>query len=777
MTTPQNVEVNVQGSFSGNLVVGNHNIVVNNPNGGVVNIVPPRPPAEPRTRPVNLRPRDFPELLDRTSEIDALTAAVHSLKPVTLFGENGIGKTSLLRKAAHVVNAKKFPDGVIYKAVRADARDDLLQDIYDSFFVSNADQKPDDDEVRARLNEIRALVILDDITLSREDTAFVLDTMPQSVFILASTERVLWGEGQAISLDGLPEDMAIQLFQQELGRSLLEDEKPVAAQICRMLLAHPLRILQTASMIREDGLSIPQAFQKLTTTRTQSPTVEIAVQKSSDTQKKIFSLLAVAGGFALTRDHMLKMIPVANFEAEVKSLVARGFVSEQGPNLSLSSDAASAIGKLWNLTDWEDALVGHFTNWLQTGPQDMLVDQASDLLFHLLQRVGEKKQWPQVVKLGKALERISILQKKWQRWVKILDLLRMAARALMDKNLEGWVLHQMGTRTMCLGMKVEAQGFLKQALELRNAIGDKAGLQVTQHNLNVLMNVPAPAQSSKPVRPRNGNTTRWLTLAAGGGGAGIVFLVLAFLAYRFVYPPATATPIPPSPSETFTPSPPPNTFTPTGTKRPTGTPTPTHTSTPAPVVLFDFVKNADNPDIAFWEYITDVGTFDELSYPVVFISDPKLYDPAEYMKLNETAYVGWLTTPAVEDRSLENLVVAAYPERANSIVRGSYLIPFPLQKGDVFVARVGHINPYKELPFDNDGLTYRVYFLDFATEQFILLGEQRDFMDGKTHAWRIPISDKLDGSRGRFILEIDPGTELRFDLGAWLDAYLEGVPR
>ncbi|MBI3167338.1 MAG: hypothetical protein HYZ22_02585 [Chloroflexi bacterium] len=775
MTTPQNVDVNVQGNFSGNLVVGDHNIVVNNPNGGVVNIVPPRPPAEPRTRPVNLRPRNFPELLDRVSEMEALTHAIQSSMPVTVFGESGIGKTSLLRKAAHAVDAKKYPDGVIYMVVRGDARDDLLQNIYDSFFVSPIDQKPDDDEVRSRLNKVRALIILDDLTLSREDAAFVLDAMPQSIFILASTERALWGEGQAISLDGLPEDMAVQLFQQELRRALTEDEKPVAAQICRVLLAHPLRILQTASMIREDGLSVSQAFQKLTTTRTQSPTVEMAIQKSNDTQKKIFSLLAVAGGFALTREHMLKMIPVPNFEVEMKSLVARGFISEQGPNLSLSSDAASAIGKLWNLTDWEDALVNHFTNWLQTGPQDMLVDQASDLLYHLLQRVGEKKQWPQVVKLGKALERISILQKKWQRWMKILDLLRMAARALMDKNLEGWVLHQMGTRSMCLGMKGEAQGFLKQALDMRNTIGDKAGSQVTQHNLNVLMNIPIPVQNAKPVRPRNGNAARWLTMAAVGGGAGIVFLIFLFLGYRYFVP--AETPVPPSPTDTFTPIPLTDTDVPTHTLTPTKTRTPTSTSTPTPVVLFDFVREANNSDNVFWYVVTDYGTFDELTTPLQFNEDPTIYNPLEYMKLFETSYVGWLITPPVEDRSRENLVLIAYPHRENSRVTGTFGLPFPLHKDDVFVARVGHINTNKEIPFDSDGLVYRVYYYESEIEKAVLLGEMQDFMDGKTYDWEIPIPDHLDGVIIRFILEVDSGKSASFDYAAWLDASLVGMPR
>ncbi|HNB37613.1 MAG TPA: ATP-binding protein, partial [Anaerolineales bacterium] len=426
MVEPQNVEVNVQGNISGNLVIGNHNIVVNNPNGGVVNVVAPLPPAEPRTRPVNLRPRNFPGLLDRTTEMEVLTQAIGSSAPVSLFGESGIGKTSFLRRAAHQLDLKTFTDGAIYLSVRGIARDDILQLIYDSFYVSPSNHKPTDGELRAKLNGVRAVILLDDVTLGREDASTLLDVMPQSLFVLSSSERMVWGEGQAISLDGLPEAEAIQLFEQELGRSITEDERPIVQKICKVLLMHPLRILQTASMIREDGLSIPQAFQTLTTTRTQTPTVEVALQKANDTQKKIFSVLAVAAGFGLTREHIVKLVGSAEFEANLKSLIQRGMVQEAGSSLSLSSDAAAALMRLWDLSSWEDALIQHFSNWLSTAPKDMLIDQASDLLFHLLKRTGEKKNWPQLVKLGTALERISILQKKWQRWVQILDLLRMA---------------------------------------------------------------------------------------------------------------------------------------------------------------------------------------------------------------------------------------------------------------------------------------------------------------------------------------------------------------
>jgi len=787
MSVPRNIELNVKGNFSGNLVVGDHNIVVNNPNGGVVNIVAPPTPAEPRTRPVNLRPRNFPDLLDRVPEIDAIANAIRTSNPVAIFGESGMGKTSLLRKSAHLDDSKIFQDGVIYLNARESARDDLLQTIHDSFFIASPEIKPTDGEIRSKLKDIRSLVILDDVTLGRDDVSYILDVMPKSSFLFASADRVLWGEGLAISLDGLPEGDALQLFQRELGRPLTDDEKPIGVQICRMLLTHPLRILQTASMIREDGLSVPQAFHKLTTTRTQSPTVEMAIQKSSDTQKKIFSLLAVAGGFWLPRDHMLKMISAANFDAEVKSLVARGFIAEQGTNLRMSTDAASSLANLWDLTGWEDALVEHFAGWLQTGPQDILVDQASDLLFHLLKRLGEKKQWSQLVTLGKALERISIMQKKWQRWSHVLSLLRVAARALADKKLEGWVFHQLGTRSMCLGAKMEAQNFLKQALDIRSAIGDKAGVQVTQHNLSVLMNIPMPAQHVKSGSMSGSSFTRWLLLAAAGGGTGIILLVLGFLGYQYLKPPAEETQAPissPTPSATFTSIPPSDTVTPTGTQPPTNTPSPTLTATSEPVVLFDFVNRASDPDVAYYQYIeTNYATPNALPsepMPLEFQRlDTDITSPWTYVFLVREPFVGWQAKINLEDSSTEDLALAMYMS-SGTRARGVFNVPFALRRGDEFVAKVGHLNPTEIGPgdiSDKDGVTYRLYYFEKDIGQAVLLGEIRDYMDGKTHEWRIAIPSHLDGVRVRFMLEVDSNLFFNYDYAAWLDAILIGSPR
>ncbi|MBN8582366.1 MAG: ATP-binding protein [Anaerolineae bacterium] len=777
MTMPQNVDVKVQGNFSGNIVVGNHNIVVNNPNGGVVNIVAPPAKDEPRTRPVSLRPRNFQGLLDRTLETENFLTAVKTSMPVTVFGESGIGKTSLLRKVAHLPEADAFKDGVVYLSTREVARDDLLQNLYDSFFVSRAEHKPTDGEIRAKLNDLQSMVILDDVTLSREDAASILDVMPKSLFVISSTERLLWGEGQSISLDGLPEGESLQLFERELGRGLTPEERPIALQICIILLTHPLRILQTASMIREDGLSIPQAFQTLTTTRTQAPTVEMAVQKSNDTQKKIFSLLAVAGGFALTREHVLRLIPAAGFDADLKALVGQGLVQDAGRRLSLSTDASAALSKMWDLSAWEDTLTNYFVDWLKTGPQDMLVDQVADLLFHLMKRTGEKKQWPKLVALGKTLERLSILQKKWQRWVQILELLRMAARALADKKLEGWVLHQLGTRAMCMGTKVEAQTFLKQALEIRRAIGDTGGIKVTQHNLNILLNPPVVKKTAQSVRSSSG-VMRWLLIAVVGGGAAVILSITTLAIVLFARGGEESTPIPPTITESPTVLPPTFTFTPlipTGTDIPTRVVTFTPSPTPVPVILFDFVARANT---ALWENTRNADTSEEQTETILFPTISPVYEPEYYVDELEEPYVGWEKAPRLEDASKDSLALLAYPRPSNSRLRGTYdLSNIILRDGDVLKLKVGHRFPDSEFPSDFDGLIFVVSFYDTSPDKIIYITEIRDYYDGTTNELTFPIPEGLYGRQGWFLLDVYTNEVLSYDWAVWIDAVLMGTPR
>jgi hypothetical protein len=539
---------------------------------------------------------------------------------------------------------------------------------------------------------------------------------------------------------------------------LKDDEIESAKKICATLFHHPLRILQTASMIREDGLSLPMVLSTLTNAQTQSPVLKATLEKSNETQKKILSLLAVAGGYMLTREHLATLAGDIQDE-DLQPLIRRGFVSEAESGFRLNGEAVMSLTNMWDLSGWEDALLNHFANWLQSAPQGILVDKLAETLFHLIQRAGEKKQWKHVVIIGRWLEKLYAVKKKWEGWLKILNLLRMAAQALGDKYLQGWVFHQMGSRSMCLGAKAQAQEFLKQALDVRKALGDKAGLQATQHNMNVLLNVPAPIQNSPSPKPKPQSSNLARIFIGGTSAVAVTALIVlaGFYFYPFDEPAPTATPT--------------ATEAPTSTLTPTLLPTITATATPQKTILFDFVNEADK---AKWVYIPSVSILEFFQDEITFNPPLDGSSPESYVSLNGS-YVGWERLPRLEDTSIEDdLVLLTYP--SGSKIQGSYdLSNTVLQAGDELVLHVGHKYPDGEFPISPFVVTFRVYYL--VNDQSVLLAEIEDKYDGKTQEMKFEISEKLYGTSGIFILEADSQGDPFFDWGAWMYAALEGLPR
>ena len=88
-----NRSLHIQGEI-GQLVVGNHNIVIGSIHGGVVNILSPeqQPHLRSRSTPVFLLPRSFPHLLGRKDEISTAIAAFQSQQSVEFYSQPGLGR-------------------------------------------------------------------------------------------------------------------------------------------------------------------------------------------------------------------------------------------------------------------------------------------------------------------------------------------------------------------------------------------------------------------------------------------------------------------------------------------------------------------------------------------------------------------------------------------------------------------------------------------------------------------------------------------------------------
>lgn len=255
---PESVSVHVEGNVSGQIAIGNNILQIGDVHGGVVNVMAPGETVKPKPRPtpVDLRPRPFPDLLDRDAEIKTATAALQSAQPVEFHAVAGSGKTSLLRHLAHHPAASALPDGVVYLSARRQPADDLLQSLYDAFYETDVPFKPTDAQIKHDLQNKKALILLDDAELAREDVEVMMDTAPACTLLLASTERRMWGEGQSLPLGGLPPADALALIERELGRSLTPRERPVAQRLRAHSKSNPLALIQIAAEVREKGLRL-----------------------------------------------------------------------------------------------------------------------------------------------------------------------------------------------------------------------------------------------------------------------------------------------------------------------------------------------------------------------------------------------------------------------------------------------------------------------------------------------------------------------------------------
>ncbi len=590
LPSAESIAVHVEGEVSGQVAIGNNILQIGSIHGGVVNIAMPEQQLRPRPRPspVFLRPRPFPDLLDRETEVGAVTAAFQSATPVEVHGQAGVGKTALLRHLARHPAVTSFPDGVVYLSARRQPVEDLLQSLFDAFYETDIPFKPTDAEVRHALQGKRALILLDDVDLARDEVETLMDVAPACAFLLASPERCLWGEGRVLGLRGLPPSERLALVERELGRPVTPPEHAAAQALCTALDGHPLHILQAAAMAREEHLPLAEVACRV---QTPSPAEALAAQVLDtlpEPEGQVLAILAALGGAPLPADHLAALAGLPNVAPVLETLQRRGLVQAHSPCYSLAGTLGQAVQQTSDLTPWAERALAYFTTWAerQRNAPGRLLEEADPILRTLEWAIGAGR-WVDVMRLGRAVEGGLALGGRWSAWAQVLQWLLQAAQALGNQPAEAWALHQLGTRALCLGDGAAARTSLAKALRLRQALGDRIGAAVTCHNLDLLLGPPPPPQRPSGPPPEPPSTPSPAGLAAPGiplllKGAvallAVLLLALSGLGVWYFYPRPTPTPTLTS-TPTNTPMP---ASTPTPTSTPTSTPTPTNTPTHTP---------------------------------------------------------------------------------------------------------------------------------------------------------------------------------------------------
>jgi hypothetical protein len=543
------VDVHIEGDVSGQIAIGDNILQIGDVHGGVVNIIQPgkKPTFSQRPRPVMVRPHKFPGFLDHESEFGTAMGALNAGESVSVYAGNGMGKTTLLRHLAYHAPGDNYPDGILYFPARIKNVDDLLQIIFDHFFESDSPAKPTDAELRQFLQGVEALILLDDALLNNDEVLELINAVPQSAFILASSERCLWGEGCCIELTGLPLQDALVLIERELQRKLTQAEQASAESLHRLGSGQPLFLLQAAALVR-DGKSFKEIVNAFHVS--EGGIGKMIAEKLSEAQQSILGLMESFKDVAIPREHLAQLTNTKDIKTQLQTLKDLRLIQERGSEFSLAGALALPMREAIT-PDWEVRGLDYFTAWIGKAPALTEIKEVLDLLLSLIQRAFLSGRWDAVITLGRGIERTLILNGLWRTWLQVLQWIIDAASSLRDPSTQAWALHQLGTRSLCLGDLSTAQTLLTQALGIRETIGDQAGAEATRQSRGLTSTPPPPPTEIPPAQtatiPGGGLSPLLKAALIAGGTVVLAASTLIFVTSRsprlLPAPPASEVPV------------------------------------------------------------------------------------------------------------------------------------------------------------------------------------------------------------------------------------------
>jgi hypothetical protein len=525
-------EINVQGNVDGSIVVGNRNVIGNNnviyeintTYGAFINLHA-APPITRRA--ISPPPPRLPSgFIGREQELKALEGYIRNKEAVLIYGHSGMGKTALLKKVANTEVAKSMQDGVLYLEEAAEGGIMGLQDIqqraFDKLFVSNPPTKLTDSIVEANLATTSPLVILDEWSFNPGVLRWLPGLFPAGAILVASPINLIIDEEfEYIQLAPLSHEQAIRLFTGKSGVAADETARQVIDQICLILEDVPLAITTIANAIRQKRLQLNQVVDGLMGLEPQPPSrdndkLQAAIERSfgllylylSEQERGMLVMVAAAPGKSVRREWLESL---EGGKTTCQALEDLEVLYANSPRLRLPEGIRHVIQRgRTGLVARLDVLIRDLINELKRDDQYLNPKYVADELGNILGLFTwafTAQRWDDVIELGRAVDPYLTLHGLWETWGYVLAEVQIAGQNIKDDALrasvEGWVLHQLGTREIGFGSdRNQAINLLKQALGIRIKNGDIRGAKYTLHNLRILFG-PPPKSDPKP--PKNGS--------------------------------------------------------------------------------------------------------------------------------------------------------------------------------------------------------------------------------------------------------------------------------
>lgn len=444
--------VHVSGGISGQVVVGDQNVVVHAEHGSSVTVRTQGPPpvrrrGRPAGRAVPSRGLALFGRDDHLAEVEGWLAEGH---PVQIYGPPGCGKSALLRHLAAEHGAADR-DVVLLSAAGVPV-EDLIEDLFHACYDAEG-YMPDPARRRRLMGSVQALLLVDDFEGSSDSLADLLDAAPGCDVVVTSVAHCPETEGRALRLGGLPEEPALALLAQKLDRPFRDGEREAAQRYTAAVQGNPLALVQAATAVRAAGRRPGSAEAGGFVVDEQAIATGVADRLSSSAAELLHTLnafapLSVPGPLlgALTGDVDRAAV------AELQSLQL--VTSEGGGLRSCGRLAALVVAYTGPARD-----AGQFAQALAAwaGTKSTSKDAAETaVLRRALTAAARTRNHNAVRDLARAAAPGLARSLRWGTWREVLELGRAAARELGAVEDEAYFAHEEEVRKQVLRLTTGA---------------------------------------------------------------------------------------------------------------------------------------------------------------------------------------------------------------------------------------------------------------------------------------------------------------------------------
>ncbi|NLU74846.1 ATP-binding protein [Streptomyces sp. HNM0575] len=444
-------------------------------------------------------------MLERDEDRERLAGQLARGRSIRLTGLPGSGRTTLLDAVASDV-ADLAPDGVIRLSGHRRTVSDLLQELFAA--VHDAPfHRPDDEEIRAALHGVGAVVVVDDLSFGGDALDQLLEATPECAFLFAVTPDVAPASGdvhvEEFRLAGLSRTACLELLEHAVRRPLTDEEADAAQD---MWFASeessgglPLRFVQAGALLRYGGRT-----GELSGTRNSAMSARVA-ERLSAAARDVLRFALSLGGELPHRTQLPALVGDPQADEAEGELARAGLVTAAGGHYRLAAgvaDALSAAG-FADGTGGRALMAAHHYGWWAGHPSvtpAMAAAEADTVLaaLHGAHRGGHASA---AVLLARSAAPALAASLRWSAWDKVLRGGLEAARTSGEVAQEAYFHHELGVLALCAGQLPRAVAELEASIALRGALADQQGTFAGRRALALATDLLVAQHPAAPVGP------------------------------------------------------------------------------------------------------------------------------------------------------------------------------------------------------------------------------------------------------------------------------------